>query len=72
VNQAVWSEPFGGDNGGLAWSVLAPGHAHWTLKETGWWARLHVTPGRTVPSGLAHSDLFNYSKDYPITKLIQT
>jgi hypothetical protein len=31
-----------------------------------------VMLGCTVPSGLAHSNLFNYSNDYPITIVIQT
>jgi hypothetical protein len=72
VNQAARLEPSGGDSGGLAGSVSAPGCACWTLMENGPWAVHDATPGHTVLSGLAHPNLFNYSKDYPITKLIQT
>jgi hypothetical protein len=71
VNQAARLEPSSGDSGGLARSVLALGCVRWTLMENGPWARPDATLGRTIPSGLAHSNLFNYSNDYPITILIQ-
>jgi hypothetical protein len=71
VKQAARLEPSGGNSDGLARSVLALGRACWTLMENGPWAGPDATLGRTIPSGLAHSNLFNYSNDYPITILIQ-
>jgi hypothetical protein len=71
MNQAARLEPSSGDSGVLAPSVSALGCVCWILMENGPWAGPDVMLDCTVPSGLAHSNLFNYSKDYPITIVIQ-